>query len=61
MYGLAGERRLPEWEVPWLAGYEGARPVRIGNAAYRQFQLGIYGETMATMYRAHKHGGVAAR
>jgi GH15 family glucan-1,4-alpha-glucosidase len=41
MYGLAGERRLPEEELPWLAGYEGSRPVRIGNAAVEQFQLDV--------------------
>ena len=46
MYGLAGERRLTEWEIPWLDGYEGAKPVRIGNAASEQLQLDIYGEMM---------------
>jgi GH15 family glucan-1,4-alpha-glucosidase len=46
MYGLAGERRLAEWNVPWLAGYENSRPVRIGNAAHQQFQLDVYGEVM---------------
>ncbi len=46
MYGLAGERRLTEWELPWLAGYEGSRPVRIGNAASEQLQLDVYGEVM---------------
>nr|WP_232532937.1 MULTISPECIES: glycoside hydrolase family 15 protein [Ramlibacter] len=44
MYGVAGERLLPEWEADWLPGYGGARPVRIGNAASRQRQLDIYGE-----------------
>ena len=46
MHGLAGERRLDEWEIPWLAGYEGAKPVRIGNAAANQLQLDIFGEVM---------------
>ena len=50
MYGLAGERRLPEWEVPWLAGYEGAKPVRVGNAAAEQLQLDVYGEVMDALY-----------
>ena len=40
MYGLARERRLTEMEIDWLPGYERSRPVRVGNAAYRQFQLG---------------------
>jgi len=46
MYGPAGERRLTEFEVDWLPGYEGSRPVRIGNAASNQFQLDVYGELM---------------
>lgn len=58
MYGLAGERRLTEWEVPWLAGYEGSKPVRIGNAAYGQLQLDVFGEVMATFHHA-RHGGLA--
>jgi GH15 family glucan-1,4-alpha-glucosidase len=41
MYGIAGERRLTEWEVDWLAGYEGAKPVRIGNGAHGQLQLDV--------------------
>jgi GH15 family glucan-1,4-alpha-glucosidase len=44
VYGLRGERRLPELELPWLSGYEGSAPVRTGNAAYSQFQLDIFGE-----------------
>jgi GH15 family glucan-1,4-alpha-glucosidase len=52
MYGIAGERRLTEWQVPWLAGYEGARPVRIGNAAANQLQLDIYGELMDAVHQA---------
>jgi GH15 family glucan-1,4-alpha-glucosidase len=46
MYGIAGERRLTELELPWLSGYEGSSPVRIGNAAHEQFQLDVYGEIM---------------
>lgn len=46
MYGVAGERRLTEVELPWLAGYEGSSPVRIGNGASGQFQLDVYGEVM---------------
>ncbi|MGF6589848.1 glycoside hydrolase family 15 protein [Pseudomonas sp. 2835] len=56
MYGLAGERRLPEYEVPWLAGYQGARPVRIGNAAALQHQLDIYGEVADAMSQAIRGG-----
>jgi GH15 family glucan-1,4-alpha-glucosidase len=56
MYGLAGERRLTELELPWLPGYEGAAPVRIGNAAYGQHQLDIYGEVMDALYVARRAG-----
>ena len=56
MYGPAGERRLDEWEVPWLPGYEGASPVRIGNAAAGQFQLDVYGEVMAALHEAREGG-----
>ncbi|WP_433887058.1 glycoside hydrolase family 15 protein [Pseudomonas vranovensis] len=56
MYGLAGERRLAEYEVPWLAGYEGAQPVRIGNAAALQHQLDIYGEVADAMSQAIRGG-----
>ena len=51
MYGLSGEHRLTEWEVPWLCGYEGAKPVRIGNAAAEQLQLDVYGEVMDALYQ----------
>ncbi len=54
MYGIAGERQLPEWEVPWLSGYGGARPVRVGNAASNQLQLDIYGEISDALYQARK-------
>jgi GH15 family glucan-1,4-alpha-glucosidase len=56
MYGIAGERRLTELEVPWLQGYEGSRPVRIGNAAHEQFQLDVYGEIVGALYVAARHG-----
>jgi GH15 family glucan-1,4-alpha-glucosidase len=54
MYGLAGERRLRELELPWLAGYENSRPVRIGNAACDQLQLDVYGELMDALHVARK-------
>ena len=56
MYGIAGERRLEEYEVPWLAGYEGSTPVRIGNAAAGQLQLDVYGEVLDAMYQARRLG-----
>jgi GH15 family glucan-1,4-alpha-glucosidase len=52
MYGPAGERHLEEREIPWLAGYEDSRPVRIGNEAHRQLQLDVYGELMDVLYAA---------
>ncbi|WP_129643164.1 glycoside hydrolase family 15 protein [Peristeroidobacter agariperforans] len=56
MYGIAGERRLPEWEVAWLSGYEGSRPVRVGNAAVSQLQLDVYGEVADALHQARKMG-----
>ena len=56
MYGLGGERRLTEWEMPWLPGYENSRPVRIGNAASSQLQLDVYGEVMDALYHAREGG-----
>jgi GH15 family glucan-1,4-alpha-glucosidase len=56
MYGLAGERRLPELELGWLPGYEGSVPVRVGNAAADQRQLDVYGEVMDSLYLARRHG-----
>ena len=56
MYGVAGERRLVEYEVPWLPGYEKSAPVRIGNAAAGQVQLDVYGEVLDALYVARKAG-----
>jgi GH15 family glucan-1,4-alpha-glucosidase len=56
MYGLAGERRLTEYEVPWLPGYEASRPVRIGNAAHGQLQLDVFGEVMDALHQARRGG-----
>jgi len=56
MYGLAGERRLPEYELPWLAGYAGSQPVRVGNAAAVQHQLDIYGEVADALCQAMRGG-----
>jgi GH15 family glucan-1,4-alpha-glucosidase len=56
MYGPAGERRLPEWEVPWLPGFEASTPVRVGNAASGQFQLDVYGEVLDTMHQTRVMG-----
>jgi GH15 family glucan-1,4-alpha-glucosidase len=56
MYGVGGERRLPEWEVEWLPGYEGSRPVRVGNAAAGQHQLDVYGEVADALHHARAVG-----
>jgi GH15 family glucan-1,4-alpha-glucosidase len=56
MYGLAGERRLPEWQVPWLPGYAGSRPVRVGNAAHGQLQLDVYGELIDALHQGRRQG-----
>jgi GH15 family glucan-1,4-alpha-glucosidase len=56
MYGVAGERRLAEFELQWLDGYEGSRPVRIGNGAAHQLQLDVYGEVVDALYQARKQG-----
>ncbi|MGD3104755.1 glycoside hydrolase family 15 protein [Streptomyces sp. YGL11-2] len=56
MYGLGGERRLPEAEVPWLSGYADSRPVRIGNAAVEQRQLDVYGEVIDSFHVARMAG-----
>ncbi len=55
VYGLAGERRLTEFELSPLPGYEGSKPVRIGNAAYKQLQLDVYGEILSALYIAHRY------
>jgi GH15 family glucan-1,4-alpha-glucosidase len=52
MYGIMGERRLLEWEADWLPGYEGAQPVRVGNAAHAQVQLDVYGELIDAFYQS---------
>jgi GH15 family glucan-1,4-alpha-glucosidase len=59
MYGIAGERRLTEWEVSWLPGYDKSSPVRVGNAAHTQLQLDVYGELMDALHHA-RHGGLAS-
>jgi GH15 family glucan-1,4-alpha-glucosidase len=51
LYGVAGEREVSEWEVPWLAGYRGASPVRVGNAASQQLQLDVFGELADVLHR----------
>jgi glucoamylase len=56
MYGITGKRHLIEWEADWLPGYQGARPVRIGNAAHRQMQLDVYGEVMDALHLARERG-----
>lgn len=55
LYGIRGERRLPEYEATWLEGYGGSKPVHIGNAAHAQFQLDVYGEFMAAMHLSRTH------
>jgi GH15 family glucan-1,4-alpha-glucosidase len=56
MYSLTGQRRLTERELPWLPGYQGASPVRVGNAAHAQLQLDVYGEVMDALYQATNAG-----
>jgi len=56
LYGIAGERMLPEIELDWLPGYENSKPVRIGNAAVEQFQLDVYGEIFDALYQARQRG-----
>jgi GH15 family glucan-1,4-alpha-glucosidase len=59
MYGVAGERRLTEIELPWLPGYEASAPVRVGNGAAEQYQLDVYGELMDSLHQA-RGAGIAA-
>ncbi|MCA1663661.1 MAG: glycoside hydrolase family 15 protein, partial [Myxococcales bacterium] len=56
LYGVGGERRIPESTLPWLPGFAGSHPVRIGNAAVDQFQLDIYGEIMDCLHQSRRHG-----
>jgi GH15 family glucan-1,4-alpha-glucosidase len=56
MYGISGQRRLPEMILPWLCGYENSKPVRIGNAAYTQWQLDVFGEVADALYTARVMG-----
>jgi len=56
MYAIDAERRLTELELPWLPGYQGAKPVRIGNAASNQLQLDVYGEVMDVFYQGRRCG-----
>jgi GH15 family glucan-1,4-alpha-glucosidase len=56
MYGVAGERRLMEWNADWLPGYRGSSPVRVGNAASDQLQLDVYGEVIDTLFQGREHG-----
>jgi GH15 family glucan-1,4-alpha-glucosidase len=55
MYGIGGQRRIPEYELDWLPGYAGSTPVRVGNAAAEQFQLDVYGEVMDALHQARLH------
>jgi GH15 family glucan-1,4-alpha-glucosidase len=59
VYGIAGERRLDERELDWLPGYEGSKPVRVGNAASAQLQLDVYGEVLEALYQTRAHGAPA--
>ncbi|MFD9262703.1 glycoside hydrolase family 15 protein [Streptomyces sp. NPDC059538] len=61
MYGIAGERRIPENELPWLRGYAGSAPVRVGNAAVDQLQLDVYGEVIDSLHLARSAGLPAER
>ncbi|MQA24165.1 MAG: glycoside hydrolase family 15 protein [Micromonosporaceae bacterium] len=56
LYGVAGERRIGEWVAEWLPGYQGAAPVRIGNAAHRQYQADVYGEVLGALHHARLAG-----
>jgi GH15 family glucan-1,4-alpha-glucosidase len=56
MYGVLGERRLTEYELPWLPGYETSSPVRVGNAAHEQYQLDVYGEVLDALHQTRRAG-----
>ena len=60
MYSITGKHRLTEWEADWLPGYEGAKPVRIGNGAHGQVQIDVYGEVMDALYQAQRGGLVGS-
>jgi GH15 family glucan-1,4-alpha-glucosidase len=60
MYGIDGERRLTESELDWLPGYAESRPARIGNGAWNQFQIDVYGELLDMMYEARRLGAPEA-
>ncbi|WP_328924277.1 glycoside hydrolase family 15 protein [Streptomyces sp. NBC_00190] len=61
MYGIAGERRIPETDLPWLRGYASSAPVRVGNAAVDQLQLDVYGEVIDSLYLARASGLASER
>jgi GH15 family glucan-1,4-alpha-glucosidase len=56
LYGVAGEHRLPEWNIDWLSGFHNSHPVRAGNAAYRQLQIDIYGEVLDALHQSREQG-----
>ena len=56
LYGISGERWIQEWEIPWLSGYQGAAPVRVGNAASNQLQLDVFGELIDALYQEASMG-----
>ena len=56
VYGIAGERRLTELTLEWLPGYENSAPVRVGNGAYKQFQIDVFGEVMDALHLARREG-----
>ncbi len=56
LYGIGGERRLTEWTVPWLPGFQNSQPVRIGNEAHRQLQLDVFGEVMDALHQSRRSG-----
>ncbi|HEY2327694.1 MAG TPA: glycoside hydrolase family 15 protein [Gaiellaceae bacterium] len=60
LYGVGGERRIPESVITWLEGYAGSAPVRVGNAAAEQFQLDVYGEMLDALHQSRRHGLAAS-
>ncbi|MFJ9343251.1 glycoside hydrolase family 15 protein [Streptomyces sp. NPDC101733] len=61
MYGIGGERRIPEIDLPWLRGYADSAPVRVGNAAVDQLQLDVYGEVLDSLFLARSSGLASER